>query len=438
MTETIINTLTKIEGLRVAARTSTFLLRDKQLDIETIGAKLHVGAVLEGSVRREGQRLRVSAQLVNVSDGLNVWSETYNRSSEDVFTVQDEISWAIAEALENRFAPAPESRKVLAKAYTSNPEAYSLYLRGQYHLGGTTYAEIEKSIGYFAKAIEQDPNCALAYAGMAEAYDELGNMNLVPPRDVMPKARAAALKALAIDNSLSEAHAALGLVESTYDWNWRGAEREFKRAIELDPGYVSAYQWYGLTCLASTGRMVEALAAIRQARDLDPLSLYTSNNLGSILLRLGRYNEAIQIYRETLDLNPKFFWADRELGVALDQKQMFRDSVQTLEEARSISNGNPAVMAALGYSYAAAGETGKAQSILRELTEQTGKRYVPPYHVAAVYVGLGNRNQALEWLDRAYEDRSSWMNGIKVDPLFTPLHTDPHFIGILKKMGLEE
>jgi len=438
MTETVIDTLTKLEGLRVAARTSSSLLSDKQLDIETIGAKLHVGAILEGSVRREGKRLRVTARVVNVSDGLNLWSETYDRNSDDVFAIQDEISWGIAEALESKLVAAIETHKVLPKAIDCNPEAYSLYLRGRYHLGGTTRAEIEKGIGYFEKAIKHDPNCALAYSGIAEAYDELGNSNLVPPRAVMPKAKAAALRALAIDNSLAEAHAALGLVESTYDWNWRGAEQEFKRAIALDSRYASAYRWYGLTCLASTGRMVEALAAIKQAQDLDPLSLSTSTNLATILMRLGQYNEAIQIFRETLDLDPKFFWAHRDLGVAFNRNHMFKESVQTLEEAKSISNQDPAVLAALGYCYAAAGEAGRAQSILNELTGLMRERYVPPYHIAALYTGLGDKNKALEWLGRAYEDRSSWMNGIKVDPLFTTLHAEPRFVSILQKMGLQD
>jgi TolB-like protein/Tfp pilus assembly protein PilF len=437
ITEALINALTKVEGLRVAARTSAFSFRDKQFDMKNIGDKLHVGAVLEGSIRRDGKRLRVSAELVNIADGLNIWSETYDRNLEDLFSIQDEISWAIVNALESKFASAVVTRKVLAKAYTRNPEAYSLYLRGRYHLDDTNRAGIEKSMSYFGKAIALDPNYALAYAGMAEAYNALGNSNLAPPHEVMPKARAAAIKALALDDSLAEAHAALGLIESTYDWNWQGSEREFRQAIALNSGYVSAFQWYGLTCLASTGRMVEALAAIKHAQELDPLSLATSTNLASVLLRLGRYDLAIQIYKETVELEPKYFWAYRDLGVALAQKHRFSDSIQMLEEANLISNGNPGVMAALGYSYAVAGKTAKAKGVLWGLKKLSAKTYVPPYHVAAIYAGLGNKSQALDWLDRAYEDHSSWMNGIKVDPLFTSLHSEPRFIELLKKMNLQ-
>jgi serine/threonine-protein kinase len=437
MTDTLINALTKVAGLRVAARTSAFSFRDKQVDIGTIGEKLHVGAVLEGSVRKADKRLRVSAQLVNVSDGLNIWSEVYDRNIEDIFAIQDEISWAIVNALENKLAESSGTGKQLAKTYTRNPDAYALYLRGQYHLAQMTRPAIDKSMSYFTKAIEVDPSYALAYAGMAEAYNLLGNLNFSPPHEVMPKAKAAALKALAIDESLAEAHAALGLVKSTYDWDWQGAEREFRRAIELNPGYVSAYQWYGLTCLASTGRMGEALAAISQARSLDPLSLLTNTNLATVLMRLGRYDEAIRVYKETIDLEPGFFWAYRDLGLALYEKHSFRDSIDALEKANTISNGNPGVLAALGYCYGVTGNTTKAQNILNELKELSRKTYVPPYHVAAVYLGLGNKVQALEWLDRAYEDRSIWMNGIGVDPLFASLRKEPQFIAILKGMGLE-
>jgi serine/threonine-protein kinase len=437
MTDTLINALTKVEGLRVAARTSAFSFGGKQVDVGTIADKLHVGAVLEGSVRKAGRRLRVSAQLVNVSDGLNIWSEVYDRNTEDIFAIQDEISWAIVNALETKFAKSAGAGKHLAKAYTQNLEAYTLYLKGHYHLARMTRGDINKSMDYFGKAIEQDPDYALAYAGMAEAYNELGSSNLSPPHEVMPKAKAAAMKALQIDESLAEAHAALGLVESLYDWNWQGSEHEFKQAMELNPGYVSAYQWYGLTCLASTGRTGEALAAITQARSLDPLSLITNTNLASVLLRLGRYDEAIQIYRETIDLEPNFFWAYRDLGLALYEKHSFKESVEALEKANSVSSGNAGVMAALGYCYAVSGNTSKAQVILNDLKRLSRNSYVPPYHVAAVYAGLGNKEQALDWLDRAYEDRSTWMNGIKVDPLFASLRREPRFIALLKRMGLE-
>lgn len=436
MTETLIDALTKVEGLRVAARISTFAFREKHLEFATIGQKLHVGAVLEGHVRQDGQRLRVSVQLVNVADGLNVWSELYDRDIADVFAVQDEIAQAIVNALKNKFSWSIGSKGQLAKAYTRNPEAYTLYLKGHYLLEKMTPAEINKGMSYFTDAIRKEPGFALAYAGMAEGYNLLGNSNLSAPRDVAPNAKMAAMKALSLDESLAEAHAALGLIESTYDWDWNSAEREFRRAIELNPGYVSAYLWYGLTCLASTGRMNEALAAIRKARDLDPLSPITNTNLASVLLRMGRYDEAIRIYRETIDLEPSFFWAYRDLGLALFEKRSFGEAIDALRKAHSISGGNPGVMAALGYCYGALGQTNLARNMLNQLQELSKRSYVPPYHIAAVYAGLGQPAQALEWLDRAYQDRSSWMNGVKVDPLFGSLRPDPRFASILKKMGL--
>jgi TolB-like protein/Tfp pilus assembly protein PilF len=436
MTETLIDALTKVDGLHVAARTSAFSFRDKRVDVETIGEKLHVGAVLEGSVRREAKRLRVSAQLVNASDGLNTWSETYDRDFADVFAIQDEIARAIVSALETQFAPSSLSRVLLTHTYPRDPEAYALYLRGHYHLQGLSRSEIEKAMSYFAKAMEIDPGYALAYAGMAEAYNSLGGSNFSPPNEVMPKARAAALRALEIDESLPEAHAALGLVKSTYEWDWKGAEQEFKRAIELNPGYVSAYEWYGLTCLASTGRTNEALAAITQARNLDPLSLNGGTNLATILLRLRRYDEAIKVYMDTVDLEPQYFWAYRDLGLAEYEKHEFNQAVQTLEKANALSRGNPGVKAALGYYYAAVGKASEARTILNELKDLSSMTYVPPYHIAAIYAGLGNTAQALAWLNRAYLDRSTWMNGIKEDPLFASLHGNPQFDDILTKMGL--
>lgn len=436
MTETLIDTLTKVEGLRVAARISTFAFRNKHLELATVGQKLHVGAVLEGNVRQDGQRLRVSVQLVNVSDGLNIWSEVYDRDIAEVFAVQDEIAQAIVNALQNRFSWSIGSKGQLAKAYTRNPEAYTLYLKGHYLLEKMTPTEINKGMSYLGDAIHQEPSFALAYAGMAEGYNLLGNSNLAAPRDVMPGAKTAAMKALSLDESLAEAHAALGLIESTYDWDWKSAEREFKRAIELNPSYVPAYLWYGLTCLASTGRMSEALMAIRKARDLDPLSPITNTNLASVLLKMGRYDEAIRIYKETIDLEPSFFWAYRDLGLALYEKHSYREAIDALRNADSISRGNPGVMAALGYCYGALGQASLARGMLNQLQELSKRTYVPPYHIAAVYAGLSQPAQALEWLDRAYQDRSSWMNGIKVDPLFGSLHADPRFASILKKMGL--
>jgi TolB-like protein/Flp pilus assembly protein TadD len=434
MTETLIDALTKVDGVRVAARACVLSLRGKP-DLGSIGRKLHVGLVVEGSVRREENRFRVVAQLIDVSSGLNVWSEIYDRWTGDVFAIQDEISSAIADAVRSQIGRSPAGHQ-LTKMYTRNADAYLSYLKGRYHLAALTRREIEKGMLYLEQAIDKDQNYALAYAGLAEGYTLLADDNFSPPREVMPKAEAAARRALAIDESLAEAHAVLGLVESTYEWDWQSADREFRRAIALNPKYASAYQWYGLTCLASTGRAEEALAAIGQAQKLDPLSTEANTNLASVLLRLGRYDDAIRIYTDTVDLDPNFFWAYRDLGLALCEKHAYRESIMVLEKADSVSQNNPAVLSALGYCYAIRGDVRHAQAILVRLSQLSDRSYVPPYHVAAVYAGLGDKQKALEWLDRAYQDRSTWMNGIKGDPLFQSLRTEPRFIQILKRMGL--
>lgn len=436
MTETLIDALTRVNGLRVVSRASVFSLKGKALDLGTIASKLHVGWVVQGSVRREDDRLRVVAQLVDVSDGVNVWSEIYDRRVGDVFAIQDELSSTIASTLKDRFGNSDGTEQRLAKIHARNPDAYMPYLKGRYHLAALTRPAIDKSLLYFEKAIGEDPNYALAYAGLSEAYNSLASENFSPPREVMPKAEAAARKALAMDDSLAEAHAVLGLVESTYEWDWQSADREFRRAIALNPRYAPAYQWYGLTCLASTGRAQEALTAIGQAQKLDPLSLVTNTNLASVLLRMGRYDDAIRIYTETVDLDPNFFWAYRDLGLALCARHSYKASIGALEKADSVSNNNPGVLAALGYCYAVSGNVRRAQDILRHLKELSAGSYVPPYHIAAVYAGLGDKKRALEWLDLAYQDRSTWMNGIKGDPLFDSLRDDPRFIDILKRMGL--
>jgi tetratricopeptide (TPR) repeat protein len=353
-----------------------------------------------------------------------------------VFAIQDELSSAIAGALEDRLSNSEGTERQLASMYVRDGDAHMLCLKGHHHLAALTRPEIDKSLVYFGQAVAKDPRYSLAYAGLSEAYTVLADENFLPPREVMPKAEAAARKAVALDDSLAEAHAVLGLVESTYEWDWRGADREFRRAIALNPRYASAYQWYGLTCLASTGRAEEALTAIGQARSLDPLSVSTNTNLASVLLRLGRYDEAIRIYTDTVELDPKFFWAYRDLGLALWRKHSYSDAVKALEKADSVSNDNPGVLAALGYCYAVTGNVKRAQDVLGRLQSLSSRCYVPPYHIAAVYAGLGDKERALDWLDRAYRDRSTWMNGIKGDPLFDSLRDEPRFVEILRKMGL--
>ena len=434
MAEELINALAQIEGLRVVARTSAFQFKGKSLDVRNIGEQLDVGTVLEGSVRKAGNRVRVTAQLVSVADGFHLWSEKYDRDLEDIFSIQDEISLAIVEKLKVRLFGEEKDR--LLKRYTMNLDAYNLYLQGRWMWNKRTEEGLRKAIGYFRQAIEKDPNYALACAGLASAYAVLPEYALIPPKEMIPKAEGAARKALELDPTLGEAHAVLGLIKCNFEWDWAGAEREFKRAIELDPSNPTARHWHS-HLLRGRGRLDEALAEIKRAQDLDPLSLVISTNVGNVLYYMRQYDEAIVQYKKTLDLDPDFPVAHLDLGYVHVAQGRFDEAIAEFQKARALLPSDPFGLSELGYAYAQSGNKGEAARILNELFGFSKQGSSVSAGIGMVYHGLGDKEKAFEWLEKAYQERAMPLE-VKVDPVWDGLRSDPRFTALLKKIGLEK
>jgi serine/threonine-protein kinase len=434
-TESLINALTKIKGLRVPARTSSFSFRGKKRDMQIIGEKLGVETVLDGSVQKAGSRIRITAQLVKVADESLLWSEQYSRELNDIFAIQDEISLAIVDKL--KLELLAEEKSELMKRYTENVEAYNLYLKGLYFWNKRTEEDIKKGIDFFHQAIENDPNFALAHAGLANSYVVLSAMGHILAEEAAPKARAAALKALEIDSTLGEAHTLLAQLSFTYDLDLTRAGREFKRAIELNPGYATAHQWYA-DYWAALGKLENSLDEIKRAQELDPLSPIISYNLGVTKYFLGHYEEAIEQCHKTLEMFPDFFYTHVTLGSIYLQKEMFEEAITEFQQAKVLSGGRDSYIAGLGFAYSAYGDRDKALGELEQLKELSSKKHIRPFVWAMIYTGLGEKNEAFKWLEMAYKDRNYHLFFIKVNPMFDSLRPDPRFKALLKKMNLEE
>ena len=436
MAEEIINALTHIENLRVIARTSAFAFKGKHEDVREIGRRLDVETLLEGSVRKAGSRLRITAQLVKVADGSHLWSERYDREMEDVFGIQDEISLAIVEKLKIKLLGKEEPK--IVKRYTEDLDAYNLYLKGRYFWNKRTEGGLKKGIEYFEQAIDKDPGYALAHAGLADSYSLLCSYHILPPKESIPRARTAATRAMELDDTLAEAYESLAHVRILYDWNWSNAKHEFRRAIELNPGYATAHQRYALL-LTVIGQLDQAIAETRRAQELDPLSLIINTDVGLAFYIARQYDQAIEQCRNVLVMDPNFSVAHFALGLAYEQNEIYEEAVAELRKAISLSGGITVMIGALGHSYAVSGRRDKAKKVLEELRELSQRRYVSPYSIATIYVGLGDKDQAFEWLQKAYQDRSAWLIHLhlKVDPRLDSLRSDPRFTALLKKMGLE-
>jgi serine/threonine protein kinase/tetratricopeptide (TPR) repeat protein len=434
MAEEIINALTHVEDLRVVARTSSFAFKGKHLDIREIGRKLNVETVLEGSVRKAGNRLRITAQLVKADDGYHLWSERYDREMEDVFAIQDEISLAIVENLKIKLLGRQKTN--LTKRHTDNIDAYTLYLKGRYFWNKRTEKGLKKGIEYFKRAIKLDPEYAVAYTGLADSYNLLSAYSIASPGESIPKAKAAATKALEIDADLAEGHECLGHVSMLYDWNWEDAQREFRRAIELNPNYATAHQRHGIL-LTAMGRMDEALAEIKRAQELDPLSLIINTDVGLFSFLEHRYGEAADQCRKPLEMDPNFAVAHFALGLACEQMGKHDEAAEEFQEAINLSGGNPIYISALGHARAVAGSRVEAQKILNKLIALSKRRYVSPYSIATVYAGFGEVDQTLASLDRACEERSVWLGHLhlRVDPRLDCVHSVPGFAQLLERMG---
>jgi tetratricopeptide (TPR) repeat protein len=370
---------------------------------------------------------------MNVADGAQLWGAQYSRRFSEILTLQQEIARTVTGKL--HLKATAEHRMRMAKRSTEDTEAYQLYLKGRYYWNRRAEHTLKRAVEYFQRAIEKDPAYALAYAGLADCYAIYNSYQVELPRASGPKAKAAATKALELDDTLAEAHASLGMARMSYEWDWAGAEREFQRAIELDPNYATAHHWYAI-CLSTAARSEQAIASLKRAQQLDPLSLIINADVGLQQHFARRYDEAIEQVRKALEMDPNFAAGHRTLGMAYEQKGMYSEAIAEFQKALDVSRGNPFALGALGHAYAVSGNREKARQVLSEVLELSKRRYVPPFSTAVIYTGLGDKARALEWLEKAFDDRSLEMIFLKVDPRFDRLRADPRFANLLRRMGL--
>ncbi len=434
ITESIISNLSQLPKLRVMARSTVFRYKDREVDPQEIGRDLNVRAVLTGRVLQRSDRLVIKAELVDTTDGAQLWGEQYNRPLADIFSMEEEIAREISEKL--RLKLSGEQKKRLTKRHTENTRAYHLYLKGRYYWNKRTEEGIKKGIEHFHEAIGADPNYALAYAGLADCYVLLAGYSAFLPEEVFPVAKAAAQKALKLDETLAEAHTSLAAVRAWYDWDWAGAELRYKRAIELNPSYATAYVWYSLN-LATVGRLDEALLTVKRAEELDPLSLIISLNVARILYFARRYDEAISQCFKVFEIDNSFVVGHRRLGQIYHQKAMYEEAAEEFKKALAIAKNDTETMLTLGYTYAISGHLDEAIKILERVEEISKQEFVSPFSRARLHLGLGDIDKTLEWLERAYEERHSILIYIGVDPVFDSLRSDARFQKLLRGLKLK-
>jgi len=436
MTDSLITALSKVDGLKVISRGSVFRFKGQEVDPREVGKQLGVAAVLEGSVRKDGDSVRVAVRLVSADDGRVLWtSEMYNRRLQDIFGLQDDIARSTVAGLKVKLSGEGEAR--LARRYTDNVEAYQLYLNGRYYWNKRTEEGLKQGVKYFEQAIAKDPHYAQAYAGLADSYILMGvgDYGVLPPKEAMPKANDAALKALEIDDTLAEAHTSLGFLNYVFDWDWPGAESHFRRAIELNPNYVTAHHWYGLY-LAVMGRFDEGIEEEQRALELDPSSLIINTDLGLIFCYARQPDRAIEQLMKTLEREPNFVVARWRLARAYAQKAMYQEAISELQKAIEVAGRRPYYLSLMGYVDALAGKRDEALRILNELQGLPQSQENLPALIATIYVGLGDRRRAFEWLNKAYKERFTALIALKVEPMFDPLRSDPRFQDLERRIGL--
>jgi TolB-like protein/DNA-binding winged helix-turn-helix (wHTH) protein/Tfp pilus assembly protein PilF len=430
MTDELITDLGQISALRVISRTSVMPYKRVHKSLPQIAHELSVDAVVEGTVLRSGEQVRITAQLIQAPADKHLWAESYEGDLRDTLALQKKVARAIAEQI--RINLTPQEQTVLKNVKVVNPEAYEAYLKGRYFWNKRTADGLKKAIDYFNQAIEKDPNYAQAYTGLADSYALLGDWEygVLAPREAFPRAKAAATKALELDNTLGEAHTSLAFSLDLFDWDWASAEREFRRAIELNPGYATAHHWYAWH-LSEMGRNSEAIAEMRKAENLDPLSLIISADVAEILLVAHSYDKAIEQSRKTIDMDPNFAVAHYELGQALVQKHMYKEAIAELQKAIELSGGSTTCTSNLAFAYAASGRRKEALKILSDLKNRSKQN---ASEIALMYVGLDEKNQAMSWLEKAYEERFN--PSILLRPAFDPLRSDPRFQNLVRRIGL--
>ena len=433
ITESLIGRLSQIPKLKVMARSTVFHYKGRNADPQKVGRDLNVRAVLTGRVWLRGDTVTISMEMMDVTDGSELWGQQYDRKLADIHSLQGDIVHEVTDKLRLRLTDKEEKR--LTRHSTENAEAYQLYLKGRYYWNKRTPDDIHKAIENFQEAIEKDPNYALAYAGLADCYQVPANR--LPPRQRMPQAEAAARKALELDNTVVEAHTTLARVLYAYDWDWSGAEKEFKRAIELNPRYAPAHQWYG-AYLSATGRFREASAEEKRAQELEPLSLIMNFEVALGLYQARNYDQAIDQFQKTLELDPNFPPPHTYLPAAYEQKGMFEEAIAGFQRGIPVTEGadNTLTMAGLAHAYAVSGRKTEARRLLAELQRLSEQSYVPAHDLALVYTGLGERDKAFGWLDKASEEHSFNLIYLKTEPRFDPLRSDPRFAELLRRVGL--
>lgn len=433
MADALIIRLSKLRLITVPPTSAVRAYAYADEDPVVVGTTLKVDSVLEGSIQQTGERIRVTVQLLSVPDGRPLWADKFDGTFIDIFAMQDSISEQVTAALALKLSG--EERRRLTRRYTESVEAYRLYLEGQHYWNRRTPEGIGKAISRFQQAIEKDPGYALAYVGLAGCRAVEGYYTDIPPKESFPKAKASLTKALEIDSDLADAHASLGMVHWSFDWDWTKAQREFTHAIELDPNSAVAHHWYGWY-FVSLGRFDEGIAEITLAQKLDPLSPIISTNLGRTYYFAGRYDEAIAQAHRTLELDPNFPPAHQVLGMTYAEKREFVKAATELNKAVALSGGDAGDVASLAYVAAKSGRESEARKILAQLVKRSKQRYVPPYYFTRIYAGLGDDDQSFKWLDRAVDERSEWLRLIAVDPALRQLHSDARFAQFLRRVGL--
>jgi TolB-like protein/Tfp pilus assembly protein PilF len=429
--EEVLTRLSKIADLKVISRTSTAHYASAPSDLHQIASQLGVANILEGSVQKAGDSVRVNVQLIKAATDAHLWADTFDRKLTDIFAVESEIATTIAETLQAKLTGSEKT--AIAKRPTSNAEAYELYLKGRFFWNKRTGADLRTAIDYFNQALGKDPSYALAYAGLGDSYGLLHAYGAASPADSFPQAKAAAKKALELDDTLAEAHTSLADVLSTYDWDFAASNGEFERAIELNPNYATAHHWYG-ELLGVTGRFDEGIAELKRAHELDPLSVIINADVGEVYTWARQYDEAIAQLRKTIEMDPRFDYAHWHLGMALKLKGQLSEAIAEYRKAGEL-NDIPFVLALLGQAYARAGQREEAQKILARLNEQANSRFVRAYSFALMYLALGDKERAIDEMERAYRERAGediW--AVKVDPMLDDLRRHPRFQALLQKV----
>ena len=432
MTEELISSLSQISGLRVIARTSVMRYKGTSKPIAEIGRELNVGSILEGSVRKAADQIRIAVQFVETADEEPHWSLKYDRELKDVFAIQSEIAGNVADILrEHRLEKAPVNE---AGRSTRSTDAYLNYLRGRQFWNKRTEESLKQAIRFFEEALSIDKNYAMAYSGLADCYAVLALLEFMAPKEAFPKAEQAIQRALRLNPDLAEAHTSLGLVKFQYAWDWNAAERELKQAIDLNPNYAIAHHFYA-DYLKAMGRFDEALGQIEKARELDPLSLAINTGVGHVLYLSRQYDRAIEEYRRAVELDPNFMATHVWFGRPYLEKGMYAEAISELEIAVRLSGESTLALAMLGHGLASAGRRDEVMPILEKLRERAKIQYVPSYWIAVIYNGFRDRGQVIYWLQKAFQERSSWLVWCNVEPRFTWLKDDPDFIALMQAMN---